>query len=98
MNDWILVIVEKVQRYQMLFQPTSKPADTKAELRFKVVSNQKWDKISTEIVNFLLYVLKVIKSQKVSLICPIFKIINKSPTSNSNVKTVTLLILDVTKL
>ena len=47
MNDWILVIVEKVQRYQMLFQPTSKPADSKAELRFKVVSNQKWDKISS---------------------------------------------------
>ena len=40
MNDWILVIVEKVQRYQMLFQPTSKPADSKADLRFKVVSNQ----------------------------------------------------------
>ena len=49
MNDWILVIVEKVQRYQ----PTSKPADSKAELRFKVVSNQKWDKISSEIVNFM---------------------------------------------
>ena len=57
MNDWILVIVGKVQRYQMLFQPTSKPADSKAELRFKVVSNQKWDKISSEIVNFMhLYV------------------------------------------
>ena len=52
MNDWILVIVGKVQRYQMLFQPTSKPADSKAELKFKVVLNQKWDKISSEIVNF----------------------------------------------
>ena len=53
MNDWILVIVEKVQRYQMLFQPTSKPADSKAESRSKVVSNQKWDKINSEIVNFV---------------------------------------------
>ena len=53
MNDWILVIVEKVQRYQMLFQPTSKPADSKAELRLKVVLNQKWDELSSEIVNFM---------------------------------------------